>query len=61
MFSRAFPVSVFRAAGFSLREFSRFDVPRRAVDPAYDNGKCSSPTFLLMKRRGNKHEHSRSA
>ena len=39
--SRALPVSAFRAAGFSLRDFSLFEVSPRAMDPAYENGKCS--------------------
>ncbi len=38
---RAFPVSVLRAAGFSLRGISPFDVSRRAVDSAYENAKCT--------------------
>ncbi len=38
--ARAFPVSVFRAAGFSPRGFSQFDVLRSAVDPEYENENC---------------------
>ncbi|MCH8150727.1 MAG: hypothetical protein IH987_22605 [Planctomycetes bacterium] len=39
---RALPVSVFRAAGFSLRGFSPLDGLRMVLDPVYENGNCSS-------------------
>ena len=37
----AFPVSLFRTAGFSPPGFSPFDLSRRAVNPAWQNGKYS--------------------
>ena len=39
--ARALPVSVFRAAGFSLRGFSPLDGLRMVLDPVYENGNCS--------------------
>ena len=47
--ARALPVSVFRAAGFSLRGFSPLDGLRMVLDPVYENGNCSSQWIAYSK------------
>ena len=54
MRARAFPVSVFRTAGFSPRGFSPLRMSRRAVDPAFENGKYSSPHFAPRRHKEKK-------
>ena len=43
---RAFPVSVFRAAGFSPRGHSPFNAVRVSAGPGQDFGKCSSQSHI---------------
>ena len=58
--SRALPVSVFRAAGFSLRGFSPLDGLRMVLDPVYENGNCSRahPRYQCRQRAACKPAHS---